>query len=146
MALKALTITVDGSEVSGLLQMPQKARACYVLAHGAGAGMTHSFMTAIADGLGERGIATLRYQFPYMAQRRERAETDAARYAETCPSHGARGRRRSVALASGVCPSCRWQVIWRPHDVASAGQLTFARSSRPGVSRLSASPGRTPLR
>ena len=47
---------------------PARPRACYVLAHGAGAGMTHPFMTAIADGLAERGIATLRYQFPYMEQ------------------------------------------------------------------------------
>jgi predicted alpha/beta-hydrolase family hydrolase len=54
--------------VSGLLQVPPEARACYVLAHGAGAGMSHPFMAAVADGLAERGIATLRYQFPYMEQ------------------------------------------------------------------------------
>jgi uncharacterized protein len=71
----ALTITVDGSHVSGLLQVPNEARACYVLAHGAGAGMLHPFMTAIADGLAERGIATLRYQFPYMEQGRKRPDT-----------------------------------------------------------------------
>jgi uncharacterized protein len=71
----ALTITVDGSQVSGLLQVPNEARACYVLAHGAGAGMLHPFMTAIADGLAERGIATLRYQFPYMEQGRKRPDT-----------------------------------------------------------------------
>jgi predicted alpha/beta-hydrolase family hydrolase len=56
----------DAQRVSGLLQAPPDARACYVLAHGAGAGMAHPFMAAIADGLAERGIATLRYQFPYM--------------------------------------------------------------------------------
>jgi uncharacterized protein len=62
-----VTIAVsDAQRVSGLLQTPEGARACYVLAHGAGAGMTHPFMGAIADGLAERGIATLRYQFPYM--------------------------------------------------------------------------------
>jgi hypothetical protein len=44
------------------------ARACYVMAHGAGAGMKHPFMAAVADGLAERGIATLRYQFLYMEQ------------------------------------------------------------------------------
>src|SRR5262249_2065411 len=54
--------------VSGLLLVPPRARACYVLAHGAGAGMRHPFMTAVATELGERGIATLRYQFPYMEQ------------------------------------------------------------------------------
>jgi len=52
--------------VSGLLQAPPEARACYVLAHGAGAGMAHPFLASIADGLAERRIATLRYQFPYM--------------------------------------------------------------------------------
>ena len=64
---QAITIAVPENEgVSGLLQVPPKARACYVLAHGAGAGMAHSFLAAMADGLCERGIATLRYQFLYM--------------------------------------------------------------------------------
>jgi len=62
-----LSIVVEGNvRVSGLLQMPQQPRAAYILAHGAGAGMRHSFMAAVADGFAERGIATLRYQFPYM--------------------------------------------------------------------------------
>ena len=56
----------DATRVSGLLQAPLEAHACFVLAHGAGAGMAHPFMAAIAAGLAERGIATLRYQFPYM--------------------------------------------------------------------------------
>src|SRR5207245_3247892 len=47
---------------------------CYVMAHGAGAGMTHPFMAAIANGLAERGIATLRYQFPYMEQGSKRPD------------------------------------------------------------------------
>ncbi|MGH6826047.1 alpha/beta hydrolase family protein [Methyloceanibacter sp.] len=64
-----MKITVDETRrVSGLLQVPRKARACYVLAHGAGAGMTHPFLDAMVDGLARRGIATLRYQFPYMEQ------------------------------------------------------------------------------
>jgi uncharacterized protein len=64
---KALTITGEsGIRVSGILTMPQRAGACYVLAHGAGAGMNHPFMAAVAEGLSARGIATLRYQFPYM--------------------------------------------------------------------------------
>src|SRR5882762_9203845 len=70
-----VTITVnDAQRVSGLLQAPTGARACYVLAHGAGAGMTHPFMTAIAEGLADRGIATLRYQFPYMEQGSKRPD------------------------------------------------------------------------
>ncbi len=56
----------DGQTVSGLLRTPHRPIACLVLAHGAGAGMTHPFLTAVAAGLAERGIATLRYQFPYM--------------------------------------------------------------------------------
>ena len=62
-----VTLTIDGGQpVSGLLLAPPDARACYVLAHGAGAGMAHPFMAAVATGLAARGIATLRYQFPYM--------------------------------------------------------------------------------
>jgi len=61
------TIAVDdATRVSALLLVPTRARACYVLAHGAGAGMSHAFMAAVAQELAERGIATLRYQFPYM--------------------------------------------------------------------------------
>jgi len=64
----------DGMRVSGLLQRPDRARACYVLAHGAGAGMTHPFMAVVAAELAERGIATLRYQFPYMEKRARRPD------------------------------------------------------------------------
>ena len=71
----------NGERVSGLLQAPVNARACYVLAHGAGAGMTHPFLAAVAGGLGERGIATLRYQFPYMERGSKR--TDAPELAQT---------------------------------------------------------------
>jgi predicted alpha/beta-hydrolase family hydrolase len=72
---QAVTITVDGARrVSGLLQMPGEARVCYVLAHGAGAGMSHPFMAAVANGLAQRGIATLRYQFPYMEQGSKRPD------------------------------------------------------------------------
>jgi predicted alpha/beta-hydrolase family hydrolase len=71
-------LSVDaGRRVSGLLQMPADARCCYVLAHGAGAGMAHPFMAAVADELAERGIATLRYQFPYMEQGSKRPDSPA---------------------------------------------------------------------
>lgn len=67
MSAKPVAIAVEGGgHVSGLLDAPENARACYVFAHGAGAGMAHPFMAAVAVGLSERGIATLRYQFPYM--------------------------------------------------------------------------------
>lgn len=71
-----VTIKVDDTQrVSGLLQVPANARACYVLAHGAGAGMAHPFMAAAAEGLAQRGIATLRYQFPYMERGSKRPDT-----------------------------------------------------------------------
>jgi len=93
---QALTITLDEkARVSGLLQVPQKARACYVLAHGAGAGMSHPFMAAIAEGLAERGIATLRYQFPYMEQGRKRPDTPKLAQATV---------RAAVAEASHLLP------------------------------------------
>jgi uncharacterized protein len=53
-------------DTSGLLTMPAQASALYVFAHGAGAGMEHPFMATVAEGLVDRGIATLRYNFPYM--------------------------------------------------------------------------------
>lgn len=58
-----------------LLLAPPTARACYVLAHGAGAGMVHPFMAAVAEGLAERGIATLRYEFPYMEKGSRRPDS-----------------------------------------------------------------------
>src|SRR4029078_9271903 len=62
---QALSIAVDEKcRVSGLLQVPSAARACYVLAHGAGAGMSHPFMAAVADGLAERDIAHTALSIP----------------------------------------------------------------------------------
>ena len=52
--------------VSGILLRPTDSRALYVMAHGAGAGMRHRFMEAVAQSLATRGVATLRYQFPYV--------------------------------------------------------------------------------
>ncbi len=70
-----VSIDIDGAQrISALLQAPPEARACYVLAHGAGAGMTHPFMTTVAKELAERNIATLRYQFLYMEQGSKRPD------------------------------------------------------------------------
>lgn len=70
-----LTIAVDDTRrVSALLLRPSDARACFVLAHGAGAGMEHPFMAAVATELATLGIATLRYQFPYMERRSRRPD------------------------------------------------------------------------
>src|SRR5712692_646679 len=64
----------NAGSVSALLIRPTPAHTCFVFAHGAGAGMTHPFMEAVAAGLGERGVATLRYQFPYMEQASKRPD------------------------------------------------------------------------
>ena len=61
---------LDKDEVSALLLLPPRAACLLVLAHGAGAGMNHTFMSAIANQLADDHVATFRYQFPYMEQRR----------------------------------------------------------------------------
>jgi predicted alpha/beta-hydrolase family hydrolase len=73
--VKPLRIALnDDTSVSALLVAPPKATACYVFAHGAGAGMTHAFMSAAATQFPARGIATLRYQFPYMEKGSKRPD------------------------------------------------------------------------
>ncbi|MFL6724820.1 MAG: alpha/beta family hydrolase [Sphingomicrobium sp.] len=67
-------IPVGEESVSGLLLCPDNAEALYVFAHGAGAGMTHRAMESNAQGLAARGIATLRYQFPYMEKGGKRVD------------------------------------------------------------------------
>ena len=70
-----LKIPIEGAEpVSGLLQAPPKPKACLVLAHGAGAGMEHPFMAAVAADLAKRDVATLRYQFPAMERGSKRPD------------------------------------------------------------------------
>jgi predicted alpha/beta-hydrolase family hydrolase len=80
--------------VSALLLRPDDARACFVFAHGAGAGMSHPFMETVATGLCERGIASLRYQFPYMEKGSKRPDAPAV-------AHGA--VRAAVAEAARRC-------------------------------------------
>lgn len=84
--------------VSGLVQAPPEPRACYVFAHGAGAGMAHSFMGAVADGLADRHIATLRYQFPYMERGSKRPDSPAIAHAAV---------RAAVAHALHLFPTLR---------------------------------------
>ena len=127
---QSVTISItDTQRVSGLLQIPVGARACYVYAHGAGAGMAHSFMAATASGLAERGIATLRYQFLYMEQGSKRpdppklahaavraAVLEAARRLPEIPlfaggkSFG--GRMTSQAQAASLLPGVRGLVFF----------------------------------
>jgi uncharacterized protein len=80
--------------VSALLLRPPQARAVYVFAHGAGAGMTHASMEVIAAGLAARGIATLRYQFPYMKKGSKRPDPPAVAHATV---------RAAVAEAAQRC-------------------------------------------
>jgi uncharacterized protein len=65
----------NATSVSALLLRPPQAQACFVFAHGAGAGMSHGFMEAVAAGLCERDVATLRYQFPYMERGSKRPDS-----------------------------------------------------------------------
>jgi uncharacterized protein len=94
---RKLTIAVGTTHrVSALLNLPERARACYVLAHGAGAGMTHPSLEATAVGLAERGITTLRYQFPYMEARGKRPDPPALAQATV---------RAAVAEAARLTPA-----------------------------------------
>ena len=91
-----LTIRISDTEtVSALLCRPQHSRACYVLAHGAGAGMTHVFMASVSIGLAERSIATLRYQFPYIERGSKRPDSPRVAHATV---------RAAVATASSLMP------------------------------------------
>src|SRR5688572_6389491 len=73
---KRVMITVDPmTTVSGLLIVPPSSRACYVFAHGAGAGMEHAFMNATSHELAVAGIVTLRFQFPYMERGSKRTDS-----------------------------------------------------------------------
>jgi predicted alpha/beta-hydrolase family hydrolase len=98
MTPEPVTIDIDdGARVSGLLGLPPGARTCYVFAHGAGAGMAHPFMAAVAAGLHARGVATLRYQFPYMERRAKRPDPPALAHAAV---------RAAAAEAARRAPGC----------------------------------------
>ena len=86
----------EGERVSGLWLAPPAASACLVLAHGAGAGMRHRAMAATAQGLAERGIATLRYQFPYMEKGGKRVDP---------PPVAHNAARHAVAAAGALAPA-----------------------------------------
>src|SRR4051812_23485877 len=122
--MDALRIPVGSESVSALLIRPPSAKAMLVLAHGAGAGMTHKALESNAQGLAKRGIATLRYQFPYMEKGSKRpdppriahaavraAVAEAARAAPDLPLFaGGRsfgGRMTSQAQAEAPLPGVR---------------------------------------
>ncbi|MBS0578842.1 MAG: alpha/beta hydrolase [Proteobacteria bacterium] len=91
-----MSITVDKDHrVGAHLMRPASACACYVLAHGAGAGMEHRSMNAIATGLSTLGVATLRFQFPYMQRGSRRPDPPALCHATV---------RAAVTEATRICP------------------------------------------
>jgi len=90
-----LAIPVIGGQVSGLLLRPENATAMYVFAHGAGVGMDHPSMASNAKGLAERGIATVRFQFPYMEKGGGRPDPPAIAHATV---------RAAVAKAAELAP------------------------------------------
>jgi len=93
------TLAVSGGpEVSARLLLPADARACYVLAHGAGAGMEHASMRAVATGLADLRIATLRYQFPYMERGSRRPDPPPLCHATV---------RAAVAAAARLAPGVK---------------------------------------
>jgi predicted alpha/beta-hydrolase family hydrolase len=126
-AAEKLVIPVDGeTSVSGLALVPPEARVCYVMAHGAGAGMAHSFMEAIARGLAERGIASLRYQFPYMERGSKRTDPPAVAHAAV---------RAAVAHAARLFPS----LLLFAGGKSFGGRMTSqaeAQQALPGVEGL----------
>jgi predicted alpha/beta-hydrolase family hydrolase len=93
---KPITIPIDGAtSVSGLLDQPLGCKFCLVLAHGAGAGMEHPWMASLATALAVRGVATLRYQFPYMERHSKRPDAPALCHATV---------RAAVAAAQELVP------------------------------------------
>jgi predicted alpha/beta-hydrolase family hydrolase len=81
--------------MSHLLNEVRDARACYVMAHGAGAGMTHPFLASVADNLAAHSISTFRYNFPYMEARSRRPDSPAVAQAAV---------RAAVAEAARLTP------------------------------------------
>ncbi|OPY93689.1 alpha/beta hydrolase [Bradyrhizobium sacchari] len=101
MTAKATELKLDIERigtVSAILTQPAHARACYVLAHGAGADMRHAFMAKVAVGLAERGIATFRFNFPYMEEKKGRPDQPAVAHAAI---------RAAVAEAARQCLGVR---------------------------------------
>ncbi|MBB4374890.1 hypothetical protein GGD63_007728 [Bradyrhizobium sp. cir1] len=112
--------------VSAILTLPDDARACYVLAHGAGADMRHAFMEKVAAGLSERGIATFRFNFPYMEEKKGRPDQPAVAHAAI---------RVAVAEAARLCPG----VTLVAGGKSFGGRMTSQAQSKsplPGVKGL----------
>jgi len=126
-AARKITLTLDTKQrVSGLLDAPPRASACYVLAHGAGAGMNHPTMAAVAAELAGRNIATLRYQFPYMEAGSKRPDPPALCHATV---------RAAVAEAGRLLPKLPLIAGGRSFGGRMTSQAQ-AKSPLPGVRGL----------
>ena len=135
-----LTIEVDRhGSVSGLWLRPPDARACLVLAHGAGAGMTHPSVEGLAGDLAERGIATLRYQFPFMEAGGRRPDPPALAHAAV---RGAVDEANSVAADLPLFAGGR---SYGGRMTSGAGPLTIARRAGPRLLCLSPPHCRSPI-
>jgi predicted alpha/beta-hydrolase family hydrolase len=124
---KELKLDIDRiGAVSAILMQPDNARACYVLAHGAGAGMRHASMDKIAAGLSDRGIATFRFNFPYMENEQGRPDQPAVAHAAI---------RAAVDEAARRCPG----VTLVAGGKSFGGRMTSqaqAKAPLPGVKGL----------
>ena len=101
MAVKTKELKLDIERVgtvSAVLTQPADARACYVLAHGAGADMRHAFMEKVAEGLARRGIGTFRFNFPYMEKKLGRPDQPAVAHAAI---------RAAIEEAARLCPGLK---------------------------------------
>ena len=97
-----VSVPVEGASVSALLLRPPVARALLVFGHGAGAGMRHPFMESMSRRLAARGVATLRYQFPYMEKRQSRTDPPAVASATVRSAcQVARAEAPDLALVAG---------------------------------------------
>lgn len=99
---KAVRVTIDAERsVSALLRLPKTSIACYVFAHGAGAGMTHAFMQTVAEGLALRDIASLRYQFPFLERGSKRPDVPAVAHAAVRAACLAASQATQLPLIAG---------------------------------------------
>ncbi|HKS57416.1 MAG TPA: alpha/beta family hydrolase [Steroidobacteraceae bacterium] len=127
MAVSPITLQVgDSRTVSGLFDLPANARACYVFGHGAGAGMKHPSMASVAEDLSQQGIATLRYQFPYMESGSRRPDPPALCHATV---------RAAVTEASRLAPGLPLVAGGRSFGGRMTSQAQ-ALAPLPGVSGL----------
>jgi len=117
-----LQVELDGGSVSALLQRPPDAWLLYVLAHGAGAGMRHVFLESISAALAARGVATMRYQFPYMEAGGRRPDSPAVAEATV---------RAAVTRAAAAAP----ELPMIAGGKSFGGRMTSgaAATSLPGV-------------